>query len=186
MVRVLLIIAIIVVSITSLPMIKTTAMHLTSNDAATVEVEQQTVSKSHVEMDSYTSEQYVGEIYFPSLDVSDSIYYGNWDNNLETALEYGVAIDPMSGLPGDNKTLVLADHNNETFECLFSLNVGDTVEITIEDNLYVYEIYNIEVLDVDEAEEIFYNKDELVLYTCMKYGATTSLDKRLVIYGELI
>lgn len=185
MVRILLIIAIVVVSITSLPLLKTTAMQFNGSEVETVE-EQQTVSKSHIEMDSFTNEQYVGEIYFPTLDVGDSIYYGNWDNNLETALEYGVAIDPMSGLPGDNKTLVLADHNNETFECLFSLNVGDTIEITIEDNLYVYEIYNIEVLDITEVEEIFYEEDDLVLYTCMKYGATTSLDKRLVIFGELI
>lgn len=129
----------------------------------------------------------MGYIVIDKINLKLPIYHGTD----ETVLQSGVGHLEGSSLPtGDiGNNTVLTGHTGlpsaELFTYLTEMEVGDTFEIYVLNQVYTYEVYNISVVEpyeVDDLEAID-GKDIVTLITCTPYGVNSH---RLLVQGEQV
>lgn len=135
-----------------------------------------------------TSNEIIGYISFPSLDVKSAILQGDLNDSQTEAMNRGVSHDPRSTMPGEDGNTVLAGHRELFFKNFLDLNVGDDVVINIGDNVFVYKITDYEVIDPTEVDKVFYDNDDdtLIMYTCFPIEAWKPFNQRIAVTAERV
>lgn len=135
--------------------------------------------------ENQTSEDVMGIISIPKIDVLLPIYEGT----TETVLQKGIGhIEVSSSLGGGFGThCLLAGHRGlpsaELFRRLGELRKGDLFSIETQGQRYTYAVCEIRVVKPEETEGlgIWENRDLVSLITCTPYGINTH---RLIVTGE--
>ncbi|QGU00282.1 hypothetical protein SYNTR_1688 [Candidatus Syntrophocurvum alkaliphilum] len=79
-----------------------------------------------------------GVLEIPSLELSEKIYYGVEQSDLDR----GLCFYPQSGYP-DNGNVSIAGHRNQSFLNLHQLNTGDSIKLYYRERKYVYSVENV-------------------------------------------
>ncbi len=146
------------------------------------------VSNPQVTNDSVNANEIIGYIMFPKVGESAALLQGDINDDQITAMERGVSHDPQSTMPGEPGNTVLAGHRELFFKHFLELEEGDDVILNVGNNVYIYKIDSIEIINADEAEKVFYANDEdlLVMYTCYPIEAWKWFTSRMVIKAKPI
>lgn len=121
----------------------------------------------------------------------------NWnqlEKNIQSGLQEGVVVHPVSHSPGNFGNFFLTGHSSyytwdsgrfkDVFALLHEVKVGDTVEVYWEGKKYVYRIKAEEVVSPTAVEVLNQPKDKflITLMTCTPVGTNKN---RLILTGEL-
>lgn len=129
----------------------------------------------------------MGYIEIPSVDISLPIYHGTD----ELVLQMGVGHIEGSSLPvgGESAHSVLSGHRGLPSAKLFTridrLENGDTFQIKVLDEIFTYEVDQIQTVEPDALNTLRIEKgqDYCTLVTCTPYGVNTH---RLLVRGHRI
>lgn len=89
-----------------------------------------------------------------------------------------------SGMPGQNKTIVVSGHRDSHFEYLQNLKIGDEIELNTINGLAAYVVNQINVVNSKNSKIRILNKEELLLTTCYPFGALSAGGNlRFVVYA---
>lgn len=129
----------------------------------------------------------MGTIEIPQINVNLPIRHGT----AEEVISNGVGHFQESSLPvgGENTRCILTSHrglpSSKLFTRLDELEEGDLFFLNICGETLAYQIYEIQVMEPEEAQElpIISEKDIVSLITCTPYGINTH---RLVVNGERV
>lgn len=127
-----------------------------------------TVPISQIEMPTYGS-QYAN-VTCDKIGLDASVYWG--DSN--EILKAGAGQYIGSFMPGFGKTILLSGHNTTVFKCLQNIAVGDTITYSTNYGTFEYQVENIEVIHMNDAETrmretLGQDKEELIMYTCYPF-----------------
>lgn len=121
----------------------------------------------------------------------------NWnqlEKNIQSGLQNGVVVHPVSHAPGNFGNFFLTGHSSyyawdegrfkDVFALLHEVKVGDLVEVYWEGKKYVYKIKAEEVVSPTAVEVLNQPKDKflITLMTCTPVGTNKN---RLILTGEL-
>ena len=121
----------------------------------------------------------------------------NWnqlEKNIQSGLQEGVVVHPISHAPGNFGNFFLTGHSSyyawddgrfkDVFALLHEVKVGDSVEVYWEGKKYVYKIKAEEVVSPTAVEVLNQPKDKflITLMTCTPVGTNKN---RLILTGEL-
>jgi len=121
----------------------------------------------------------------------------NWnqlEKNIQSGLQEGVVVHPVSHSPGNYGNFFLTGHSSyytwdegrfkDVFALLHEVKVGDLVEVYWEGKKYVYKIRAEEVVPPTAVEVLNQPKDKflITLMTCTPVGTNKN---RLILTGEL-
>lgn len=137
---------------------------------------------------SYTFEanESIGYIHIPTMDLKIPLLYGDLEDDFEWAMEQGVVLDPTGGTPKSNKSTVIFGHRHYDFQALKDMEVGDDIILYLGDDVYVYEVYETEIVDETDIESVFYESNDLVLYTCYPFEYGSPYTERYVVHAKEI
>lgn len=123
----------------------------------------------------------IGLFYIPRLDREIPIVEGTD----EEELAQGVGHYSDTGLPGENKQILLSGHRDTVFRQFGELEHGDELHIKMEQGTFVYVIQDHEIVDADDRTVIDPSrKDEyLTVSTCYPFSYIGSAPDRYVIYA---
>ncbi len=145
-----------------------------------------------VAMKSYL-EQTIGYIQVPSIDMKVPIYQAKSgeENDMQNVMNYTVAHDPDTMLPGEDQKVVFTGHREEQFGKLQDIKKGDLVIVTIGENVFLYEVDELKIGDADDQEIIDYvydynDIDELVMYTCYPFKKFAPVKQRFIVHAKRI
>lgn len=126
----------------------------------------------------------IGYIKIDRIDVELPIYHGT----SESVLSNGVGHLQGSSLPvgGENTHSILSAHrglpSSKLFTDLDRVEIGDTFEIIILDQIFTYQVDQIKIVEPTELGDLYITKgkDYSTLITCTPYGINTH---RLLVRG---
>lgn len=133
-----------------------------------------------VEYDFDTGET-IGTLYIPRLDREIAIVEGTD----EEELSQGVGHFKDTGLPGENKQILLSGHRDSVFRNFGDLEDGDEFHIKMENGTFIYEFKDSVIVDADDRTVIDPSrKDEfLTLSTCYPFSYIGNAPDRYVIHA---
>ncbi len=150
-------------------------------------------------MEVYPSDN---RIYIPRIDKNVPLVsvpqHKNWENlenNIQSGLQKGVVVHPVSRDPGDFGNFFVTGHSSyyawdkgkfkDVFALLHEVDPGDTVEVYWEGKKYVYLMREEKVVSPTEISVLNQpkNKSIITLMTCTPVGTNKN---RLILRGELI
>lgn len=129
----------------------------------------------------------MGYLVIDKIDIFLPIYHGTDESVLQKAIGHLEGSSLPTGDIGNNT--VLTGHTGlpsaELFTDLTQMEIGDTFELNILDEVYTYEVFNIVVVEPYEVDnlEAIEGKDVVTLVTCTPYGVNSH---RLLVQGEQI
>ncbi|HOP22446.1 MAG TPA: class GN sortase [Gammaproteobacteria bacterium] len=125
----------------------------------------------------------IAQLNIPKLNKNSYILEGSSGRNLA----FSATHLPQSGMPDENKSMIVSGHNDTHFSYLQFLQIGDEIEVkTISDN-HVYKIKQIEIVNSQISQLLIKDKKELILTTCYPFNSlTTGSKQRLVVYASKI
>ena len=126
----------------------------------------------------------IGYLKIDRIGVELPIYHGTSSE----VLSYGVGHLEGSSLPvgGESTHSVMSAHRGlpsaKLFTDLDRVELGDTFQITVLDQILTYQVDRIQIIEPDEVEDlkIVEGKDYCTLFTCTPYGINTH---RLLVRG---
>ncbi len=123
----------------------------------------------------------IGTLYIPRLDREIAIVEGTD----EEELAQGVGHFKDTGLPGENKQILLSGHRDSVFRDFGELVDGDEFHIRMEQGTFVYAFKDSVIVDADDRTVIDPSrKDEfLTLSTCYPFSFIGSAPDRYVIHA---
>lgn len=126
----------------------------------------------------------LGVLSIPCLDVQVALCEGT---DLET-LKYAVGHFKNTAFPGEKGNCAIAGHRSYThgeyFNRLDELEVGDLVQIEVQDRIYEYKITESFIVEPEALEVLNSSQDaELTLVTCTPIYTATH---RLIVKGKLM
>ena len=115
------------------------------------------------------------------------VYWGD----TQKILSAGVGHFMGSFLPGFQRSILLSGHNNTYFKTLEAVKVGDIINYATNYGEFQYEIDEVSILTVADAEKMLerlltLNEEKLILYTCYPFHLTNKKEKRLFVFGNKI
>jgi sortase A len=130
-----------------------------------------------------SDQSYIGVVSIPRFGIRGVIKEGV---DLGT-LKYSIGHYPETGLPGENRQIFLAGHNDREFRILNKINKGDLINVKTKKNSFNYEVSHSKIVSKNEISVVNseqMDKDELVLMTCypINYYFSDS-PERLLIYA---
>jgi LPXTG-site transpeptidase (sortase) family protein len=129
----------------------------------------------------------VGYIKIPKLKVSENLIEG-----VNNEMYYGIGHYPGTAMPGEKGNCVVAGHRNHVLahalRHLDKIDVGDTVEITYDGSVFVYEVVQTLVVNPDEVwvmgSKVLEGKTHvLTIITCTPPRNPT---QRLIVHAALV
>lgn len=128
------------------------------------------------------TENMVGGIYIPSVDINLPILYGATNENLKAA---SATMKPDQAMGEGN--YAIAAHNSRNPDVLFGslkyVEVGDELYITNKDKVYKYTMVHREIVMPERVDVIDDVEDQTLLTLVTCYSADAS--DRLIVTGEL-
>lgn len=129
----------------------------------------------------------MGYIVIEEFDVKLSIMHGTDEGVLQTAVGHLEGSSLPTGDIGNHT--VLTGHTGlptaELFTCLSEMEIGDTFQLYILNEVITYEVFNIVVVEPEEVDDLetVEDKDLVTLVTCTPYGVNSH---RLLVQGVQI
>ncbi|MEG0108393.1 MAG: class D sortase [Lachnospiraceae bacterium] len=125
-----------------------------------------------------------GQLSCERIGLLSHVYWGD-DNDL---LREGAGTYLGSGIPGNNRTMLIAGHNTTIFSPLQNIQPGDVITFTTTYGIYQYQITDTKVLDSYDttAYDMSAKTEQLVLYTCYPFSTLGSTNQRFFAYGTKI
>lgn len=138
-------------------------------------------SKEDVVDIEYETGQTIGLLYIPKLDREIPIIEGTDEDELDQ----GVGHYHDTGLPGQNRQILLSGHRDTVFRNFDELEDGDEFHVKMEYGTYQYKIRDHEVVEADNTTVIDPSrKDEyLTVSTCYPFSMIGSAPDRYVLYA---
>lgn len=123
----------------------------------------------------------IGTLYIPRLDREIAIVEGTDEEELAE----GVGHFKDTGLPGENRQILLSGHRDSVFRNFGELEDGDEFHIRMENGTFIYEFKDSVIVDADDRTVIDPSrKDEfLTLSTCYPFSYIGSAPDRYVIHA---
>lgn len=123
----------------------------------------------------------IGILYIPKLDRELPIIEGTD----EEELAQGVGHYRDSGLPGENRQILLSGHRDTVFREFGELEHGDEFHIQMEHGTFIYEIHDHEIVPADDRTVIDPMREEeyLTVSTCYPFNFIGSAPDRYVLYA---
>lgn len=114
---------------------------------------------------------------------SKDLYFGD----TPTILDIAIGQYDKSGIPGQNKPILLAGHNGTHFNLLPNFEQGDHVQIDTSYGSYLYEVYHTEIVYVDDFDTTVLDQDEeiLIMYTCYPFNIVET-NQRYFVYAKKV
>ncbi|WP_164219215.1 class D sortase [Virgibacillus sp. YIM 98842] len=139
------------------------------------------IKKENVEDIVYENGETIGLLYIPKLDREIPIVEGTD----EEELAQGVGHYHDTGLPGQNRQILLSGHRDTVFRDFGELEHGDKFHVKMEYGTYIYEIRDHEIVEADNTTVIDPSrKDEyLTVSTCYPFSMVGSAPDRYVLYA---
>ncbi len=128
-----------------------------------------------------------GTLTVPSIGIKDMpLIYGDSMENLLN----GACMSERSRLPGYGSGTLVAGHNYNYFHELQTIEEGAEVSVETYYGSYKYRVYRTEIIDVYEStsywNEVYGDKEVLVLYTCYPNNALRSTHYRFFAFCEFL
>lgn len=131
--------------------------------------------------------QQIGRIYTDDTTIDSPLIQATKSGTDNTSMDMGIAHDPTTSLPGESGIVVASGHRETYAGGLYSLEVGDALNVDILDNTYNYQVTDRYIISNDEASTIFsQTEDKLILYTCYPPEENTPVTGRYVVEAKLI
>ncbi|VAW36783.1 hypothetical protein MNBD_GAMMA01-634, partial [hydrothermal vent metagenome] len=89
-------------------------------------------------------------------------------------LAFSITHLSSSGMPGQQKTVVLSGHQDSHFDYLQNLQIGDKILLKTIDKTTHYYVQRTAVVDSRQQKLKIRNKDELLLTTCYPFNSLTA------------
>ncbi|KAA0547614.1 class D sortase [Bacillus sp. BGMRC 2118] len=125
----------------------------------------------------------IGNLTIPSLDFSVPIFYGSSENELRK----GVGHYMKSGLPGENRHIVLTGHRDTIFRKLEHIKKDELIWIEMKNGTYQYKINKINIVDQDDRTILVEKPVEtLTLITCYPFQYIGNAPERFIISAKLL
>ena len=130
----------------------------------------------------------------PLVSVPNHQNWNQLEQNIQTGLQEGVVVHPVSHSPGNFGNFFVTGHSSyyawdkgrfkDVFALLHEVKVGDLVEVYWEGKKYVYKMKAEEVVPPTAVEVLNQPKDKflITLMTCTPVGTNKN---RLILTGEL-
>lgn len=130
---------------------------------------------------AYDTGETIGLLYIPKLDREIPIVEGTDEDELAQ----GVGHYRDTGLPGQNRQILLSGHRDTVFRNFDQLEDGDEFHVKMEYGAYIYQINNHEIVAADNTTVIDPSrKDEyLTVSTCYPFSMIGSAPDRYVLYA---
>ena len=124
----------------------------------------------------------IAEMTIPRLNEKSYILQGSSGRNLA----FSATHLPQSGMPDENKSMIIAGHRDTHFNYLKQVKQGDEILINTVKDSYSYKITKIEIIDSSENKLFIHNQQELILITCYPFDSLSSGGKlRYVVRAEI-
>lgn len=129
----------------------------------------------------------IGYIQIPAVDLKLPLIQGESNVNPYTALSGGFAHDPATKLPGEKGKSVIAAHREGDVARIKELKYSDLVIVTIGQNVYLYEVSAVRIIENSQEEEeskrIFAEteEDSMIMYTCYPFGTFSEITGKFVV-----
>lgn len=109
-----------------------------------------------------------GTIHCDRIGLSVPLYYGDDDK----VLQKGAGQYPLSGLPGEGRTILISGHDITFFAPLEDMIEGDLVRILTDYGSFDYEVTDIRITDDSDSSAYDLDSDleQLIIYTCYPFG----------------
>lgn len=104
----------------------------------------------------------------------------------EETLKHDLGHLPTSVMPGQEGLCVIMGHRDTQFSILKYCEIGDKINIKIDERFYTYTINNIEIIESDSALQFdAVNGVNLALVTCYPFRYTGHAPQKIIVYAEL-
>lgn len=129
----------------------------------------------------YEKGETIGLLFIPKLDREIPIVEGT--NEEELAQGVGHYYD--TGLPGQNRQILLSGHRDTVFRNFDQLEDGDEFHVKMEYGTYVYQIGDHEIVSADDTTVIDPSREDeyLTVSTCYPFSMIGSAPDRYVLYA---
>lgn len=129
----------------------------------------------------YEKGQTIGLLFIPKLDREIPIVEGT--NEEELAQGVGHYYD--TGLPGQNRQILLSGHRDTVFRNFDQLEDGDEFHVKMEYGTYIYQIGDHEIVTADDTTVIDPSREDeyLTVSTCYPFSMIGSAPDRYVLYA---
>jgi sortase A len=162
------------------------------------QIENQRNNKQITTNSSFTDKISIKEIEFPEqgthfanlscneISLDAPLFWGDTDE----ILNEGVGQSIGSFLPGIGKTILISGHNTTYFKPLQNMKKGDIISCNTNYGSYEYQVYDIQVINENEAlkkldEWLSYEDETLILYTCYPFKlARNRKEERLFVFAR--
>lgn len=145
------------------------------------------IEQNRIPLSSLTYPYYgqrMGELIIDDCQIYTSLYFG--DGNYQ--LNNGVGMYSGGYIPGYGKTVMIAGHNNTSFNGFKYAQKGQKVTIRTYYGTYTYEITDIQVKQSTDssAYDFSRNYENLIMYTCYPFDELNLTPYRCFVYAKLI
>lgn len=123
----------------------------------------------------------IGLFYIPRLDREIPIIEGTDEDELAQ----GVGHYKDTGLPGENRQILLSGHRDTVFRQFGELEHGDELHIKMVHGTFIYVIQDHEIVDADDRTVIDPSREDeyLTVSTCYPFSFVGSAPDRYVVYA---
>lgn len=139
------------------------------------------ISEEEVLDIAYETGETIGLLYIPKLDREIPIVEGTD----EEELAQGVGHYHDTGLPGQNRQILLSGHRDTVFRNFDQLEDGDEFHVKMEYGTYIYQIRDHEIIEADNTTVIDPSREDeyLTVSTCYPFSMIGSAPDRYVLYA---
>ncbi|GAB3799467.1 sortase SrtA [Virgibacillus kimchii] len=141
----------------------------------------QEINDENITEIKYEKGETIGLLYIPKLDREIPIVEGTD----EEELAQGVGHYHDTGLPGQNKQILLSGHRDTVFRDFGELEHGDEFHVKMEYGTYKYRIRDHEIVEADNTTVIDPTREDeyLTVSTCYPFSMIGSAPDRYVLYA---
>lgn len=124
----------------------------------------------------------IGLLYIPRLDREISIISGTGEDELAK----GVGHYSSTALLGKKDQILLSGHRDTVFRQFGELENGDEIQLKMEGETFVYEIYDTEIVGADDRSIIQPTAPDevLTLSTCYPFSYIGNAPDRYIVYAK--
>ncbi|MBM6617165.1 class D sortase [Bacillus suaedaesalsae] len=125
----------------------------------------------------------IGRLTIPSLNFNVPIYYGSSENELKKGVGHYI----RSGLPGENRHIVLTGHRDTIFRKLENIKNNEYIWVEMKNGKYQYKINKIKIVSQHDRTILVEKPVEtLTLITCYPFQYIGNAPERFIISAKLM
>lgn len=123
----------------------------------------------------------VARLFIPSLEKETYVLEGSSGRNLA----FSATHLPQSGMPGENKSIIISGHNDSHFSYLDEISIGQKIILETVSGNNSFIVTDIRVTDSRRNKVQIKDSSELILTTCYPFNSlTTGGYLRYVVYAK--